>query len=456
MSLKRFTVKDVLDATGGCYSGPQDALENVIDAVTTDSREVKKGGLFAAIKGARSNGHDYIPSCYEKGVALCIGEREIQDSGVPYIRVESTMKALADLAAWYRTLFDIPVVGITGSVGKTTTKEMIWAVLSQRFKTHKTQMNFNNELGVPLTILSMQEDTEAAVIEMGISGFGEMTRLRRIVQPTIALISIIGDSHLEFLGSREGVLKAKAEIFQDMTEKELAILNGDDALLCNYDPGIPTVYYGIEKPCEVCAWDIRSLDNRGVACNIGYDHQGFDVVIPGYGLHLVYAALAATAVGRALWLTEKQIKDGIEHFETVGRRSNIIRTDSLTIIDDCYNANPSSTKAMLQSLALTKGRRVCILGDMLELGERSDMLHDEVGREAARQRIDLVIACGKEAEHIYEGAKAYGAEAVWFARKDELLEKLEELLEEGDTVLVKASHSCRFEEITEKLQALVL
>lgn len=454
MSLKRFTVKDVLEATGGSYSGPQEALDSVIEAVTTDSRDVVRGGLFAAIKGTRSDGHDYIPSCYEKGAALCLGEKEVADSRKPYVKVDSTMKALADLAAWYRSLFDIPVVGITGSVGKTTTKEMIWAVLSQQFRTHKTQMNFNNELGVPLTILSMPEDTQAAVIEMGISGFGEMTRLRRIVRPTIALISIIGDSHLEFLGSREGVLKAKSEIFQDMTQKDLAILNGDDALLCNYDPGIPTVYYGIEKPCEVCAWDIRSIDNKGVACSIGYDHVGFNCVIPGYGLHLVYAALAAASVGRALWLSEQQIKDGIEHFETVGRRSNIIRTEELTIIDDCYNANPSSTKAMLQSLALTQGRRVCILGDMLELGEQSDALHEEVGKEAARQRIDLVIACGKEARHLYEGAKAYGADAVWFEQKDALLEQLGELLEEGDTVLVKASHSCRFEEITEKLQSL--
>ena len=452
--MKPFLIREAVGATGGTYTGPQEALDFGVTSVTTDSRQVSEGALFAAIRGERSDGHDYLAQSYASGAVLCIGERPAQDGSRPYIRVESTMQALAKLAAWYRGRFDIPVVGITGSVGKTTTKEMIWAVLSQKFRTHKTQMNFNNELGVPLTLLSMPEDSEAAVIEMGISGFGEMTRLRAMVRPTIALISIIGDSHLEFLGSREGVLKAKSEIFRDMTLQDLAVLNGDDVLLGAYDPGIPAVRYGLAPEREVQALNVHSEDGAGVSCTIRYDDEAFDVTIPGYGIHMVYAALAAVAVGRALGMDAEQMKRGIERFETVGRRSSILKTEDLTIVDDCYNANPSSAKAMLRSLALTQGRKVCILGDMLELGAQSDALHEEVGEEAATQRIDLVIACGKEAKHLYDGAKKAGAQARWYPDRETLLPQLKELLQKGDTVLVKASHSCRFELITEELKKI--
>ena len=453
--MKPFLIREAAAATGGTYTGPEDMLDTAVTCVTTDSRKVQEGALFAAIRGERSDGHDYIVQSYASGAVLCIGEKDAPDDARPYIRVESTMKALAQLAGWYRGRFDIPVVGITGSVGKTTTKEMVWSVLSQKFRTHKTQMNFNNELGVPLTLLSMPEDSEAAVIEMGISGFGEMTRLRNIVRPTIALISIIGDSHLEFLGSREGVLKAKAEIFRDMTQQELAVLNGDDELLAAYDPGIPTVRYGLGAEREVRAEQVSSENGSDVSCMIRYDDESFNVTIPGYGIHMVYAALAATAVGRALGMSAEQIRQGIERFETVGRRSSILRTDALTINDDCYNANPSSTKAMLRSLALTKGRKVCILGDMLELGEQSDLLHEEVGREAAAQKIDLVVACGTQAKHLYDGAVSAGACAIWYPDRDTLIPQLKELIRKGDTVLVKASHSCRFELITEQLKELV-
>lgn len=451
--MKSFTVEEAVRAVGGEYRGDAKFLKTVVTNVTSDSRTVGKGSLFVAIRGERSDGHDYIAPSLAAGAALCISCREPKDeSETPCVVVGDSVRAVGDLAAWYRTRFQIPVVGVTGSVGKTTTKEMIYAVLSQKFRTHKTQKNFNNELGVPQTLLAMPEDAQAAVIEMGISHFGEMERLADIVRPTIAVIGIIGYSHLEFLHDRAGVLRAKGEIVRNMGSDGLLIVNGDDDLLRDFSP-VRRVVYGTEKGFDFVAENIQNLGQDGVSCSISWREHSIDVVIPAYGTHMVYAALAAAAVGDALGLSPDEIRRGIESYETVGRRARIVKTDDLTIVDDCYNANPSSVGAAIDSLCGAAGRRVVILGDMLELGENTKALHAGVGKKCAEAGVDLVLTCGELSRQIDRAARENGANAQWFESRAALIAALPALLQKGDTVLVKASHSCKFDEITDDLSA---
>ena len=331
---------------------------------------------------------------------------------------------------------------------------MISAVLSTRLKTHKTEKNFNNELGVPQTILNMPEDAQIAVIEMGISDFGEMTRLTDMVRPTIAVISIIGDSHLEFLHDRAGVLRAKTEIFSGMKNTDLAIFNGDDALLRTFRAPVRAITYGRGEWNDFIAEDVENLADGGTRMIIRHAGARHAVHIPAFGEHMVYAALAGAAAGWAAGLDWDEIIRGIADYQTVGNRARLIDTGRITILSDCYNANPNSTAAALKSLSTLKGRHVCILGDMLELGETTNQLHRGVGEAAVRNGVELIIACGTLAKHIFEGARDAGGNAVCFESKEALFEHLAALIQTGDNVLVKASHSMAFEKIVEALEKL--
>ena len=456
--MRAFTVQDAVRALDGVYTGGEDALSRVVTNVTTDSRTVCEGSLFIAMRGARSDGHDFIAQAMDAGAALCVGERPPRDAReTPYVQVESSLAAVGRLAAWYRKLFAIPVIGVTGSVGKTTTKEMIWSVLSQVYRTHKTQKNFNNELGVPQTLLAMPQDAQAAVVEMGISDFGEMTRLTQMVCPTIAVMSIIGYSHLEKLEDRAGVLRAKSEIFAGMDADGVAVVNGDDDLLRAMQPPVKKATYGLDAGNDYVARAVRNLGQDGTSCTICFPNgEWIDVTIPAYGVHMVYAALAAAAVGDLLGIAPERIAAGIAAYETVGRRAHVVKTDSLTIIDDCYNANPSSVRAALVSLAQTPTRRVCILGDMLELGDETEKLHADMGHAAAENDIHVLIACGNLSHHTFAAAASSGMQAYWFTNQDALCASLSQLLKKGDTVLVKASHSCGFDRITDFLMQVHL
>lgn len=449
--MKSFTVAQLVQATGGKYFGSAEALDREITFVTSDSRQAAPGALFVAFVGARVDGHSFMAGCLERGAVCCLSEREPAENERPCVQVDSTLRAMGALAAWHRSRFDIPVVGITGSVGKTTTKEMIAAVLSARFNTHKTEKNFNNELGVPQTLLRLDDADQVSVVEMGISDFGEMRRLTNMVRPTIAVMSVIGDSHLEFLGDHAGVLRAKSEIFESMSDDQIAVLNGDDATLKDFYPHTRRITYGMTEGNDFVAKNVENLGVDGVQCTICHHGQSFEVRIPAFGVHMVYAALAGATVGWALGMTDAQIAAGIAQYKTVGDRARVLKTGKLTVISDCYNANPSSTAAAIDSLKMLSGRRVCILGDMLELGENTAALHAQVGRKAAEQGVDLIVTCGALSRNTFEGAKAAGGNAVWFAAKPELIEKMPELMNDGDSVLVKASHSCAFEEITQQL-----
>ena len=438
----------------GTLHGNPDA---VITSIVTDSRKAGKRSLFAAIKGARVDGHRFIPAVAEQG-AVCVLCEEKPDTDIAYIKVESTLVALKGIAEYYRSLFTIPFIGITGSVGKTSTKEFISAVLAQKYNVHKTGGNFNNELGVPITLFGLEEEHEVAVIEMGISGFGEMTRLSKMVRPDICVITNIGYCHLENLGDRDGVLRAKTEMFQYLSADGTIILCHDDDKLRTVTDyhGIRPTFYGTGND-EYRAENITEKGLDGIGCTLIHrsrtddpdDNARIDVTIPTMGRHNVLNALCAMAVGTQLGLTPEEIKRGLESFENVGSRNHIIKTDTLTIIDDCYNANPTSTKAGLDTLSKLGGRRVAILGDMKELGTDEIALHREVGAYAKEVGIDMLVAVGPLSEATAEG---YGKGAYYYATVERCIDRLKRYLRPGDTILVKASHSMRFERIVEALQ----
>lgn len=443
--MKHLTPEVVAAVTGGKISGPVTTGEIV--SVTTDSRTIEPGCLFAAIPGARVDGHDFISQAAEKGAACVLCERFV-DTPVCQIRVPDTQAALRALAAWYRGQFDIPFVGVTGSVGKTTAKEMIAAVLSQRFDTLKTEKNFNNELGVPLTLFRLREHHEAAVVEMGISGFGEMRRLAEMVRPNIGVYTLIGDAHLEFLGDRPGVLRAKGEMVEHMAPDGVIIANGDDELLRGHDFGRRTVLFGLGENCAVRAVDVASDGTDGMRCTILAGDRRIGVTIPAFGEHMVYAALMGAAVGLELGLTDGEIAAGVAAYETVGSRGRVLHAGGVTVLDDCYNANPTSTRSAIESLVRLPGRHVAILGDMRELGPTGPALHRQIGAFAA-EKCQAVIACGPEARQIAAGA---GDGARWFSTVDALIPALGSLLRPGDAVLVKASRAMGFEKIVNVLK----
>lgn len=456
--MKNLTLRNIARVCRGIYHSEEKALDQEVSSITTDSRKVEAGSLFVPIVGERVDAHKFIPDVMEKGCLVTLSERELPGAEYSYIQVESSLQAVKDIAEFYLEQLQIPVVGITGSVGKTSTKEVIASVLKEKYRTLKTQGNFNNELGLPLTVFRLRDEDEIAVLEMGISDFGEMTRLARIAKPDTCVITNIGTCHLENLGDRDGVLKAKTEIFSSLKEKGHIILNGDDDKLCTVEEhkGIRPVFFGLDKNRDVYADEIESKGLKGVACRIHMGEESFRVLVPMPGIHMVYNALAAAAVGRIYGLTKEEIKKGIESLEAISGRFKMIETDSLLIVDDCYNANPMSMKASLNVLHDGAGRRVAILGDMGELGADEIRLHEEVGAHAASCGIDYCICVGELSAYMAQAAKktAPDFDVIHMNTREELLTHLSEFVQKGDTVLVKASHFMKFEEVVKALEEL--
>ena len=453
--MKNMTLGNIAAACGGMYHGSVEAKDKTIADITTDSRKAGKDSLFVAIKGERVDAHRFIPAVFEQGALCVICEQAPEDAKGAYIQVESSLQAIKDIAEFYRKQLDIKVVGITGSVGKTSTKEMIASVLSEKYRVLKTLGNFNNELGLPLTVFRLRDEDEIAVLEMGISNFGEMHRLSKIARPDICVMTNIGQCHLEFLGDRDGILRAKSEIFDFINADGSIILNGDDDKLTSIGEikGIQPIFFGIDSDRKIHAEQIRSLGLKGIACKICTDKGDFDVTIPIPGYHMVYNALAGTAVGLTMGMTTEEIKRGIEKLESLSGRFHIIETGDYTVVDDCYNANPVSMKASLKVLHDALGRKVAVLGDMGELGENEKQLHEEVGRTAAQQDIQLLICIGPLSAYMAKAAKEENPQ-LEVLQKDTLEEGLKLLpgyLKKGDTILVKASHFMHFEKIVEAL-----
>lgn len=453
--MKNLTLEHVAQACGGQYFGSDEDRCKEVKDITTDSRKAGAGSLFVAIVGERVDAHKFIPAVYEQGALCVLCEKAPEQAAGAYILVDSTLQAVKDIAEFYRQQLDIKVVGITGSVGKTSTKEMIASVLSEKYRVLKTLGNFNNELGVPLTIFRIREEDEVAVLEMGINHFGEMHRLAKMARPDLCVITNIGQCHLEFLGDRDGVLRAKSEIFDFIAPDGKIILNGDDDKLSTLTSvkGITPRFFGIETEREIRAEQIESMGLKGVKCRIFVGEESFEVTIPIPGYHMVLNALAGTAVGISLGMTLEEIKRGIEKLQSLAGRFHILEADGVTVVDDCYNANPVSMKASLGVLEQALGRRVAILGDMGELGDREKELHEEVGRYAGGLDIQLCICVGTLSRYLAEAMKSTGSpvEIQVFDTLEEALEKIPGLIRRGDSVLVKASHFMHFEKIVDVL-----
>lgn len=452
--MKNLSLGNICEACRGSYYGDPSLLDIEVEAVVIDSRKVKKGDLFVAIDGVKVNAHKFIPDTIKKGALCVVSHEDLGETDFPYILVESTGQALLDIAKLYRDSFDLKVVGISGSVGKTSTKEMVASVLSQKYSVHKTLGNFNNEWGLPLTIFEMNESHEIAVLEMGVNHFGEMRRLSSVAQPDICLLTNIGVAHLEFFKTREGILQEKSQMIQDMKDGGTIILNGDDDLLAKMGPvkGVVPNLFGLSPNNDFYADQIKPQGLKGTACTIHLkDGTSFDCLVPVPGLHMVSNALAGTAVGFTLGLTPEEIKAGIESLPSIPGRNHIIKTDHLIILDDCYNANPISMKASIDVLNMGLGRKVAILGDMGELGEDASSLHREVGSYASETGVDVVCAIGPVSKALADGASA-GCETHWFESKEEFLKASKEIIKEGDNCLVKASHGMEFPEIVSALE----
>ncbi len=454
------TIRQAAEAMSGSYRHCDGEIR--ITSVSTDTRTIGAGALFFALRGEQFDGHKFVQNAMDAGAICCVVAEDGEiPAEIPAIIVKDTQIALGHLAAAYRERFSIPVIGITGSVGKTSTKEMIASVLMQEYETHITKGNFNNEIGLPLTVFQLDKKHEMMVLEMGMSHFGEISRLTRIAKPELAVITNIGVSHIENLGSREGILKAKLEILEGLQMDGTVVLNGDDELLwgARGELDCETLYYGIENPnCDLVAKNICTYsDSSTFTCKIEGTEYEFLIRVPG--IHHVYNALAAILVGLRHRVSIENIRKGIRAFVPSGLRQTLLTLPNLQVIRDCYNASPDSMRSGLSVLKLTetKGRRVACLGDMLELGAISDSAHEEVGRQVKEDGVDVLITVGKGAHKIAQGARLAGLDSsniYEFENNQELCRELSRILQKDDLVLVKGSRGMRLEEVVDAMVKL--
>ncbi len=456
-------IKEIIQATKGklIKGNPEAECEKFC----RDTRIIKQGDTYIGIKGENFDGNTLWQQAFENGAETVIVQgidfknQDIEKyENKNIIEVEDTIKALADIATYKRDLFgkEFSVVGVTGSVGKTSTKDIIANVVSQKYETLKTQGNNNNEIGLPFTIFNLK-DHEAAVIEMGMNHFGEISKLTKIAKPTISVITNIGTSHIGNLGSRENILKAKLEILEGMDLPKVIINNDNDLLHKWYEENknkIEIHTYGIENNSDIMAKQIE-LSEDGSKFVADNKLENINITVPVGGNHFVYNALCAVTVGKVLEIENKDIQKGIEEFELTKKRMDIRQLENGAIlINDSYNASYESMKASIEYLATHTGeRKIAVLGDMFELGEYSIELHRKVGEEVAKNNIDILLCAGENSKYIIEGAKKINKDinAELFREKEEITKKLSSEIRKGDVILVKASNGMKFFEICQKL-----
>ena len=444
--MSRMTLEQAARWCGGTVA-PQYAQVSFLGA-SNDSRSLEPGQLFVALEGAR-DGHEFIPGALAAGAAAVLCSR--CDGDFPAIVVRDPRKALGDIARQERMRLNLKVVGVTGSVGKSTTKEMIAGILSQKYRTGKTPVNHNNDIGMPMAILALPEDTEVAVLEMGMNHFGEMAYLTSIAAPDIAVITNIGTMHIEHLGSREGILHAKLEILQGLRPGGKLVYNGDEPLLWNLRGTGRTapLYFGLENPaCTVRCPQMQEWEGR-TELTVAAGETTFQVGLPVEGRHFVYDALAAVAVAQLLEVPTAQIQQGLAAFQSMEGRQEIYEAGCYTIIQDCYNAGPESMAASLAVLGKRAGRRIAVLGDMLELGVCTQAEHYRVGRIAAG-KCDLLLALGKNAGRVVNGAITGGMrplDAMAFDNAQDLIDALRARAKPGDILLFKGSRGMKMEQV---------
>ena len=415
---------------------------------SNDSRKIQPGELFVVLQGER-DGHDYIPAAMERGAAAVLGSRQVGD--YPMILVEDTRKALGDIARQERLRLNMKVVAVTGSVGKSTTKEMIACVLDGTYRVGKTPANHNNDIGMPMALLSMPEDTEVAVLEMGMNHFREIAYLASIGRPDVAVITNIGTMHIEHLGSMQGILQAKLEILEGMQENGRIILNGDDQLLWNRHKLYPvhTRYFGIQNPeCDVLGSDISQQDGI-LSFQVHSGSLTFPAELTLEGEHYVPDALAAISVGLEMGVDAAKIQERLSRFRNMAGRQEILDIRGCTVIKDCYNAGPESMAAALNVLGHKPGRHIAVLGDMLELGVCTQAEHYRIGRIAA-EKADVLMAYGPNAPRVIGGAITGGMNdrcAKAYDDQKKLAEALSRIARPGDAILVKGSRGMHMERV---------
>lgn len=449
--MEAMTLQEVVTAVRGTLLGTNIDPDTAVTSVVSDNRKATDGSLFAAFIGENTDGHRYVDAALTAGAvgALISADPGTYLPGKAYILVDDTIVAVGDLARAYRGRFDIPVIGITGSVGKTTTKDMIASVLAERYHVTKTQANYNNNIGLPRTMFTIDHETEIAVIEMGMNHLGEINYLTRIAQPTAATITNVGTAHIGNLGSRENIYKAKTEIFHGMAEGSFAVLNGDDDYLpnCVTDPALAGryefVYIGEGEHCDYRAIDIEDTLQDEVRYTAVTPQGTYKVTVPALGRHMIYPTLTAAALGAHYGLTNEEIAAGIAHYVPTGLRMERTSVGENNVIyNDTYNASAASMQAAITTLANTVGyRHVAVLGDMFELGAMTEQLHREVGRAAAAAGIEVLIAIGEASAAMADEARADGLAEVYHCADLEAAKGIICDVMQPDTAwLFKASH----------------
>ena len=454
--MNEFSMQEIVNATGGILL--QGDSQSKIIGISIDSRQIKTGELFVAIKGERFDGHQFVEQAIQNGAnGILIHENIDIPDGTAVIRVDNTLTALGDIARANRYKNTVPVIGITGSNGKTTTKDLVAGILEQSLKIIKNEGNYNNEIGLPLTLLKISQSTEAAVVEMGMRGIGQIKHLAEVAHPNIGIVTNIGLTHLELLGTQENIAKAKSELLEALPPDGLAILNGDDPLVRRMGDitECRTVLYGIDSPgLDYRAGEIK-IQNNGSQFKVYFKGESFGLFIPVPGRHNILNALAAVALAKELGLDNDTIKRGLAKSEISGKRLRIIQSHGSWIIDDTYNASPTSVKAALDVLAeLDYGKRkIAILADMLELGSESAAIHHEIGEYAFHKGVQILWGHGNFAKEYVSGFLAQtpvGIEnrnAEYYPDKTLLLKEINELVLPGDVVLVKGSRGMKTEDV---------
>lgn len=452
------TVRQIVQACAGVSINCNE--EQMVSDIVTDSRKITTDSVFIALRGTNFDGHNFVNQVMSSGAVCCVVDKKFENTdNLPIIVVEDTLGALRDIAAFYRSQFSIPSVAITGSVGKTSTKDMVASVLARKYKTLKTDGNFNNEIGLPLTAFRLSTDDEIAVFEMGMSAFGEISRLTRIATPETAIITNIGFSHIENLKSQENILKAKLEILEGLKIEGTVILNGDDPFLkeLNGKLAYETLYYGIEDTtCDITAFNIKKFSDSS-EFEFKIEGKTYKALINTPGEHHIYNALAAILTGLRYDISIEEIIAGIADFAPGGMRQNIKKLNNYVLIEDCYNASPTSMKSGMEVLSVTmplfnneEYRRVAVLGNMLELGDYAQMAHYSIGEMASDFELDCLVAVGENANDIAKGAidKGFKSSEIYvFYDTNTAREHIKEIIKPNDIILLKGSRGMRLEEI---------
>lgn len=419
--------------------------------ISTDSRQTTEGDLFIAIKGERFDGHNFIDEVIKKGACGIIISQDIKpDLSVTTIKVKDTLIALGKIAAAYRQKFNIPIIAVTGSNGKTTTKEMIGHLLSQKFNTLRSRSSFNNAIGLPMTLLELNNTTQSAVVEIGMNQIGEIKNLAQIAMPTMAIITNIGESHIGYLKTKENIAREKTQLLEVLPKEGIAILNNDDEYLSNIKFNGKLITYGIRRKSDMTAQNLYQ-DTNGIRFTI---NNTYELKIPILGLQNVYNALGAVVVACELGLNFDQIKDAFLDFKAPYGRMELSSYRDVKIINDAYNANPSSVKVALETLSQipAKGRKILVMGDMLELGELSERFHRAIAKEIISHGVNILVTIGENAGWTAAESLKQGIEVYRCDSNDEIISKLKGMIKEGDVVLVKGSRRMKLEEVVEGLR----